>query len=477
MKKVRQTEGSITIYLALIFTIILSFLLFIIEGARENTIRMKAELAMDLSLSSVFAEYNRQLLEQYDLFFIDASYGQANASTERIEDHLKGYLNDNFRIGSDLGMVRDLLSMKTEDVNIMDYSLASDEAGVLIKRQAVSYIKDLYGISYLTELQKHMDTIQEKGLFTRDITGERLANQSAIDNFEIPPKQVGEDEWEEVELNNPADGVNAARGILSLVIDGECELSVSGVNLSNYISARECNKGSGLMGRDKTSITDELVFNEYLIHKCGSYTNPKETGALQYQLEYILMGRNNDIENLKAVVNKLLLLRETANVVYLFSDSGKMAEAEAMALAVTSAIALPELAELVKISLIFAWAYAESVYDVRTLLQGGKIPIIKDSETWHYSISGMLDFASDASAGTADGIGISYEEYLRIFMAAENVGIKTNRAMDIIEMDVRKCEGNRYFRLDTCVDYLQAEVLVSSSYGYNYSITRSYCYY
>ena len=477
MKKVRQTEGSITIYLALIFTIILSFLLFIIEGARENTIRMKAELAMDLSLSSVFAEYNRQLLEQYDLFFIDASYGQANASTERIEDHLKGYLNDNFRIGSDLGMVRDLLSMKTEDVNIMDYSLASDEAGVLIKRQAVSYIKDLYGISYLTELQKHMDTIQEKGLFTRDITGERLANQSAIDNFEIPPKQVGEDEWEEVELNNPADGVNAARGILSLVIDGECELSVSGVNLSNYTSARECNKGSGLMGRDKTSITDELVFNEYLIHKCGSYTNPKETGALQYQLEYILMGRNNDIENLKAVVNKLLLLRETANVVYLFSDSGKMAEAEAMALAVTSAIALPELAELVKISLIFAWAYAESVYDVRTLLQGGKIPIIKDSETWHYSISGMLDFASDTSAGTADGIGISYEEYLRIFMAAENVGIKTNRAMDIIEMDVRKCEGNRYFRLDTCVDYLQAEVLVSSSYGYNYSITRSYCYY
>lgn len=477
MKKVKQTEGSITVYLALIFTIILSFLLLIIEGARENTIRMKTELAMDLSMSSVFAEYNRQLLEQYDLFFIDASYGQANASTERIEEHLRSYLDDNFQIGGNLGMVRDLLSMKTEDVNIMDYSLASDEEGVLIKRQAVSYIKDLYGLAYLTELQKHMDTIQKESLFTRDITGERLANQSAIDSFEIPPKQVGEDEWEEVELNNPADGVNAARGILSLVIDGESELSVSGVNLSNYISARECNKGSGLAGREKTSIADELIFNEYLIHKCGSYTNPKETGALQYQLEYILMGRNSDIENLKAVVNKLLLLRETANVVYLFSDSGKMAEAEALALAVTSAIALPELAELVKISLIFAWAYAESVYDVRTLLQGGKIPIIKNSETWHYSISGMLDFASDTSVDTADGTGISYEEYLRIFLATENVQLKTNRAMDIIEMDVRKCEGNAYFRLDTCVDYLQAEVLVSSSYGYNHSITRSYYYY
>lgn len=477
MKKGKETEGSITIYLALTFTIILSFLLFIIEGARENTIRMKAELAMDLSMSSVFAEYNRQLLEQYDLFFIDASYGQTGASTERIEEHLRGYLDDNFRAGGNEGIVRNLLAMKTEDVNITDYSLASDEEGVLIKRQAVSYIKDLYGISYLAQLQKQMDVIQEESLFTRDITGERLANQSAIDNFEIPPKQIEEDEWEEVELNNPADGVNAARGILSLVIDGESELSVSGVNLSNYISARECNKGSGLAGREKTDVTDELIFNEYLIHKCGSYTKPKETGALQYQLEYILMGKSNDVENLKAVVSRLLLLREAANVVYLFSDSGKMAEAEALALAVTSAIALPELAELVKISLIFAWAYAESVYDVRTLLKGGKIPLIKNSETWHYSISGMLDFASDTSVDTSNNIGISYEEYLRIFLATENVQTKTNRAMDIIEMDVRKCEGNKYFRLDTCIDYLQAEVLTSSSYGYNHSITRSYYYY
>lgn len=478
MKKEKRTEGSITVYLALIFTIILSFLLFIIEGARQNTIRMKAELAMDLSMHSVFAEYNRQLLEQYDLFFIDASYGQADASIERIGEHLRGYLDDNFKIRGDTGMVRDLLSMKAEAVAITDYSLASDEEGSLIKRQAVSYMKDLYGVSYLEQLQKQLDTIQKESLFTRDVTGERLANQSAIDNFEIPPKQIGEDEWEEVELNNPADGVNAARGILSLVIDGESGLSTSGVNLSNYISARECNKGSGLAGREKTGIADELVFNEYLLHKCGSYTNPKETGALQYQLEYILMGRNQDVENLKAVVNKLLLLRETANVVYLFSDSGKMAEAEALALAVTSAVALPELAELVKISLIFAWAYAESVYDVRILLKGGKIPLIKNSETWHYSISGMLDFASDTAVEiTADDAGISYEEYLRIFLASENIRTKTDRAMDIIEMDVRKCEGNRYFRLDTCVDYIQAEAQISSSYGYHNSITRSYYYY
>lgn len=477
MKKQDQQEASITVYLALTFTIILSLLLLIIEGARENAIRMKVEFAMDLSMNSVFAEYNRQLLEQYDLFFIDTSYGQAGASTDRIAEHLKAYMQDNFDVGGEIGAVKDLLDISAQEVTITDYSLASDDGGILIKRQAVSYMKDLYGIAYLEELQRQMDTIQKESLFTRDVTGERLANQSAIDNFEIPPKQVGEDEWEEVELNNPADAVNAARGILALVIDEESELSTSGVNLSNYISARTCNQGNGLAGRDGSGAADELIFNEYLIKKLGSYTDPKETGALQYQLEYVLIGKNNDVENLKAVVNRLLLLRETANVVYLFSDEAKMAEAEALAIAVTSAVALPELAELVKISLIFAWAYAESVYDVRMLLQGGRIPLMKSAETWHYSISEMLDFASDTTSDTDNSSGISYEEYLRVFLAIEDIDVKTYRAMDVMEMDIRKCEGNSYFRLDTCVDYIQAEVLTASGFGYNHSITRSYYYY
>lgn len=480
MKEKNQTKGSISVYLALTFTIMLSLILLIVEGARENAIRMKLECAMDLSLSSVFAEYNRPLLEQYDLFFIDTSYGLEGASIDRLAGHLEGYLEDNFAVNEEPGIMKNLLEIYTEEVTVTDYSLASDEEGLLIKRQAVSYMKDLYGTSYLEELKRQLDSVQKEGLFTRDVTAERLSNQSAIDSVEIPSKQISEDEWEEVELNNPADAVNSARGILSLVIDGEQELSLSGINLSNYISSRNCNQGSGLLGREGTQTADELIFNEYLLKKCGCYTNPKETGALEYQVEYILEGKSNDIENLKAVVNKLLLIRETANVIYLFSDSAKMAEAEALAVAVTSAVGVPELAELVKVSLVFAWAYAESVYDVRSLLQGGRIPLLKSEETWHYSLSGMLDFASDTGVGKeegTEGTGLSYMDYLRVFLATEGVREKTYRAMDIMEMDVRKCPGNSYFRLDTCVDYVEAKVYTGSKYGFSHEITRTYYYY
>lgn len=477
MKKEYNTKGSISIYLALLFTVMLSLILVIIEGAREEAVRLKVECAVELSLNSILAEYNRELLEQYDLFFIDTSYGLDHASIHRTEEHLKAYLDDNFTVDQTAGILKDLMGVYTEEAAIKDYSLASDEAGLLIKRQAVSYMKDLFGLTYVAELKRQLETVDQKGFLTRDVTSERISNQSALDSIEIPPKQVGEDEWEEVELNNPADAVNASRGILSFVIDPEDGLSSAAILPANYISARIPNKGSGLAGREGLREGDELIFNEYLLKKCGSYILPKKEGALQYQLEYILEGKASDVENLKAVVNKLLLLRETANVIYLFSDTAKMAEAEALAVALTAEIPVPGIEQLVKISLVFAWAYAESVYDVRTLLKGGSIPLLKDAETFHYSLSGMLSFAEDEETGIQDTSGIDYEGYLRIFLALEDKSQKTMRAMDIIEMDVRKCPGNAYFRLDACVDRIQAEIHTASSYGFSHEITRSLYYY
>ncbi len=477
MKKEREYEASISVYAVLVFTVVLSLVLVIIEGARENAIRMKLECAMDLSLYSVFAEYNRQLLEQYDLFFIDTSYGYAGGSPERTGEHLRAYMEDNFSLNQSAGIKKDLLQMNVVDVQILNYSLASDNHGLLFKRQAISYMKDTYGLSVPGRLAEQLNTVEERRLLTRDITGERLSNQSIIDNYEIPPKQISENEWEEVELQNPADAVNATRGILGLVLGADTELSTMGIDPTSYIYVRYSNQGSGLIDRKGLQPGDELIFNEYLLQKCGSYTEPKEGSLLQYQLEYILEGKDTDVDNLKAIVNKLLFLREVDNVTYLFSDAGKVAEAEALALAVTSAVVSPELTEPVKISLLFAWAYAESVYDVRVLLEGGKVPLVKTADTWHYSLSGMLGFAADTVVETENSSGLAYEDYLRIFLALENSDTKTMRAMDIVEMDIRNTEGNSSFCMDRCMDYLEAEVLVSSAYGHQYSITRRFYYY
>ena len=67
-------KGYITVYLSLVTGILLSLLLTIIEGVRIHTIRTQTECVMDMAMDSALAEYHREMLEQYELFFIDMKY-------------------------------------------------------------------------------------------------------------------------------------------------------------------------------------------------------------------------------------------------------------------------------------------------------------------------------------------------------------------------------------------------------------------
>lgn len=494
-------KGSITIYLALLLSIVLSLFLSVLEEGRISAIRMKTEITMDAALYSIFAEYNRALLEQYDLFFIDSSYGSGQASIHKVNEHFGGYAKDNFKtvLGDQDILIRNLIGIEVEETALINYSIATDEEGSVFKRQAIDYIKDKYGLSYIKELKRQIESVGDNKLFDQDIASEREANDSeisgAIDSFNNKQREENED-WQDIALDNPADSVNGARGrgILTLVIDRNKPISNSAINIKNYISEREPLKGDGLCQREPPKTMDKLFFYSYLFDKYGNYVHPLDKGELQYQMEYILAGKNNDMDNLKWVVNRLLLLRESANVVYLFSNAAKMAQAEAFALTLSTVMMIPELVELVKIALIFAWAYAESIFDVKQLLNGERIPLIKNDSTWHYSLQGMLSFENDIqdknieSPEQENGTkkkkslfayqdGLSYSDYLLLFLSAAKEKKTVFRAMDIIEMDIRKTPGNGSFRIDNCIDYIEAEMKVKSRYGYSGSISREYCYF
>lgn len=83
-------DAYLTVYLSLIFGIVLSLLFVLIEGAAIGALRAQAEIVADLGLDSVFAEYNREILDQYDLFFVDSSYGGTNGGTGMVERHQIG---------------------------------------------------------------------------------------------------------------------------------------------------------------------------------------------------------------------------------------------------------------------------------------------------------------------------------------------------------------------------------------------------
>lgn len=471
-----------TVFLALSLTLILSLVFTVIEGARISAIRMKFECVADIGMNSVLAEYHRELLEQYDLLFVDTSYGGGCPDISNTEAHLRNYMQNNLkggRSGSIWG-TKDFLAMYVEQTEIERYSVASDDEGAVLKRQVTDYMSDYPVGAMLEKISAGVEKLNQFGLDTRDIEGERHQQEARIKEIGLPKKEVEEGVYEEVPLNNPADIANATRssGVLNLVLDDPSQVSAVKVDLKDYISHRSVTRGTGLC-REAAEISgepNELVFQAYLFEKCGYYGQELDKSLLKYQIEYILAGQDTDWQNLEQVAKRLLRWREVANVLYILSDSSKIAEAEAMALALTAVTLCPELAEPVKYTILFAWAYVESLQDVKTLLRGGRVPIFKTASDWKTGINSIKNVRGSLSNDDS-GSGLNYKEYLQIMLFLQNQENRTYRAMDIIEMDIRRTPGNGRFRLDDCFDTYQAKLSVSSGFGYSYEMTRCYGFY
>lgn len=144
-------KGQITVFLSLIFTIMVSFLLTVIEGARIQAIRFQTECIMDMAVNSVLAEYNRELFTQYDLLFIDTSYGRQQGHLRNTKEHIREYMNANLKPYDNDSYIQyeDLLKLTTEDVSILRAAAASDENGACVMSQILTYMKGKAGINFL----------------------------------------------------------------------------------------------------------------------------------------------------------------------------------------------------------------------------------------------------------------------------------------------------------------------------------------
>ncbi len=479
-KKKAYAQGGITVFLTCMLFLFISFILACVEAVRVCAIRTEAECIAEMGMDSIFAEYNRELLSRYDLFFIDTTYGYSEPSFHRTEEHLSDYIEANLHPEEDklLWNSRDFLGMELEEAVIHKAALATDDCGRDVKYQAVEYIRDMIGLSLIEDIRNQLGTVTDYEMDTRDIEQEAKEVQSQIDGVPLPEQQLEDGSFVEAQIDNPADSVNGSRfqGILYLVTEDSSKISNAVINTDNYVSHRTCNTGTGAISKEENfSQTDEILFGEYLVNKCSYYGKERDTGELQYELEYILAGKNSDMENLKWAAGRLVMLREVANVCYLYTDHKKVSEADVLAWGLSIVALAPDIQPFIKTSILLAWAYAESIQDVKLLLSGGKVPLLKTSATWHLSLDHMLDYKNHLDAAK-QGEGLDYIMYLRLLLMLENQEHKVMRFMDLIEMNLRKTEGNQAFRMDGCIDGITASIRISGAGGSSFQMTKEYNY-
>jgi hypothetical protein len=154
-------------------------------------------------------------------------------------------------------------------------------------------------------------------------------------------------------------------------------------------------------------------------------------------VEYIIAGYDNDYDNLQSVVNRIMIHRFPLNYASISKNEEKVAEVEIIA-AVVALFTGVDSSE-VKQLLLGSWAYAETLVDIRILLSGKSVQLVKDSENWVTDIDGFAKLALEDDEGYTGADATSYEDYLSIFLAEKSKNMYFRMA-DIIQINLSQGE-------------------------------------
>ena len=478
----RNIQGYLTVYLALLLGVMSALCLALTEGVRVSTMRMEAVCISDIASDSILAEYHRELFWKFNLLALDSSYGTGKIGSNLVEKRLKKYLEKNLR-GMSEGIpggvadlfYKDFLGMQLEEAQLEEAQTLTDEKGAVFRRQAVSAIRADLGAELIARVGEWFHTVREQELDVRDVEAEkREADEkiaSAAGDRKLLPKEVP-DGPELPEIENPTEMIEKRKrgGIVQLVLGDKAEISGKRLRSEALIMQRmrdgRAMEGNMESGEDSLAeeLEEKILFQEYLIRYFGCYTEQMPDRALDYEVEYLIAGKNTDSENIQGVLNRLLAVREAANVAFLYSDRTRCEEADLAALGISSVLMVPELQPVFKTAILLGWAYAESVHDLKILTGKGRVPLLKDDDSWH---SNLADILSDIwkQENVGEGEGLCYQDYLGILLLLTEKNSLTERAMNLVEADIRLTSGNESFRLDGCLVKIGTRVVVKSSHG------------
>ncbi len=488
-------KGQITVFLSLVFTFLLSIICTAAEGVRVQGLALEGKLALAAAAHGLLSEYDRDLLDAYEVFYINGTMDNGKFSSEKVGEKLAGKISRNLSVDyGNSGIVGgNFLQARLNTAEAGNFVLATDGDGWDFFKQVVEYEEKRLGIDVVEALVEQATKGSE--IFSKGEEMERQIQEKETE-FESLEEENKETEQsfsqEDLGETNPLTQMedNEAQGIWKIILQDK-EVSGKTMDLSQMLTGRELLSGIGV--GEEESLKDKVLFNEYVMEKFNHVLEEKNEVGLSYEIEYILAGKGSDKENLESVINRLMIFREGVNYLYLHSDSGKVAQAEALATTLVGFTGLPPVITVVRELLLLSWAYGESLLDLRNLIAGGTLALIKTGENWQLELENVGNLMSEEKEVRKEAGGLSYENYLRVLLSLMNRETVTMRCMDLIELNVRQKEGKELFRLDCCFSQLQCNasyqaktmflslpvsmgMLKTTENGYEFQVRRKICY-
>ena len=376
-RKSFSKRGSMTVYVMLFATTLISLISFYIYAAENELVKTAAYTLGDLWGESILGEYDSKLYSQYGIFGFYGNEGLVGDKLQFYADYTFGDKN--------------YASCNVEHVSLYDYSLAKTD-NLLEQIRTISTldtVKDIVSINEKKELVRYDDGSGEGG------TPRVITNESTLNS--LPSR------------GRTNDGL----------------LDKAGEFLKSFTSVMDIVKTG----------TDEYLINKYILNYFRNvyYTNDKNDGFLFGEQEYIIAGKYSDEQNRKSIRNRIIAMREVMNTLYIERNP----EMREMILTAATAITVGYAPEEAAAAITAAWALAESVNDYELLIRGKPVPVMKNEDSWAVSLENVINNIGNEVIDTGNISGDDYNNYILYMLCLLDDNTKLLRIMDLIQINMR----------------------------------------
>lgn len=418
-----------------------------IEEAIDTIEKLEGEMG---TLTKAVTNYTNKISKQQESVSAN-TYKSLESTSKQVQSDLatiqraigmKGTLEKNLMLLEEL---EDMLSKDLTDC-LDSYQTKQEEIAVQIQNLAgyqISNLKFTYGLIEPSEASNPMDILKNLGDSVLELT--------VKDTSKLSKKK----------LEQPDYYYNKYKGEIKGTEDVNLISQVINSDLGGLFSSI----GAVFGGKKELSQVAEegantLIYQAYIKEYFKNYVSSENKFSktpVKYEQEYILCGKSSDKQNLKQVVQRILLLRTIANFTYLLTDHGKMQKARTAAVALVGFTGIGVLVQGVQYVILAAWAYEEALVDAAALLLGYEVPIYKSPNTFVLSFTDICTISKSKIQSKAKELGqkkctgaIKYEDYLTLFMLFEPKQQKTYRIMDLIEANMKLRHSN-LFSFEDCI--------------------------
>ena len=157
-----EKKAGITIFLTMLLALCASVLFALLEVTRVKGLKTQAEMVGDMTIESMFAEYQKSIYEDYGILLLDESYATGNFSKENLELEYAKLCRNN-------GLTNDMYRLDLTGCEVTGCQYATDYKGAPFRRLVLKNQMLLQNSIDISEFEQNKQSYEDMKNTNQDV--------------------------------------------------------------------------------------------------------------------------------------------------------------------------------------------------------------------------------------------------------------------------------------------------------------------